>query len=68
MFIMFRSHAQLKKLDLYLPVRILASNALVSSCNSLSSLSSFNMHKLQCIQNTLATVLLFFLLIAEDIV
>ena len=115
-FIIFGSHAQLKKLDPYLPVKIfgnfmhpavvvknlgvwfdanfsfanhvrnicktcfiqirdlrrvrkhltdeaaiLASNALVSSrldyCNSLfRSLSSLNMRKLQCIQNTLARI------------
>ena len=115
-FIIFGSHAQLKKLDPYLPVKIfgnfmhpavvvknlgvwfdanfsfanhvrnicktcfiqirdlrrvrkhltdeaaiLAANALVSSrldyCNSLfRSLSSLNMHKLQCIQNTLARI------------
>ena len=115
-FIIFGSHAQLKKLDLYLPVRIfgnfmhpavvvknlgvwfdanfsfvyhvhnickacfiqfcdltwvrqyltdeaaiLMANALVSShlnyCNSLfRSLSSLNMHKLQCIQNRLARI------------
>ena len=111
-FIIFGSHAQLKKLDSYLPVRIfgkllhpsavvknlgvwfdanfpfadhvrnicktcfilrrvrqyladeaavLAANDLMSSCldyyNSLfRSLSSFNMHKLQCIQNTLGRI------------
>ena len=115
-FIIFRSHAQLKKLDPYLPVRIfgnfmhptvvvknlgvwldanfsfadhvrniyntcfiqirdlrrvrkhltdeaaiLPANALVTSgldyCNSFfRSLSSLNMHKLQCIQNTLARI------------
>ena len=115
-FILFVSHAQLKKLDSYFPVRIfgklvhpsavvkilgvwfdanfsfadhvrnisktcfiqmcdlrrvrqylmaeaaiLGANALVTSCldycNSLfRSLSSFNMHKLQCIQNTLGMI------------